>query len=64
LAWTLLKRQIQDVNNATAMEFRLIENIEREDLTDAEKGNAVARSLASFPKLYPTIKSLAKQHIV
>jgi len=50
---------VQEMNDATAMEFRLIENTQREDLTEAEKGNTIAHLLANYPEKYPTIKVLA-----
>ena len=50
---------VQEMNDATAMEFRLIENTQREDLTEAEKGNTIAHLLAKYPEKYPTIKVLA-----
>ena len=50
--------EVRDVDDVTAMEFRLIENTQREDLTDAEKGDAVLQ-LWAFDK-YETIKDVAK----
>jgi ParB/RepB/Spo0J family partition protein len=41
-------------------ELRLIENIHREDLTDAEKGDAVLSLLENYPDKYPTLKSIAE----
>jgi ParB family chromosome partitioning protein len=52
---------VQDLNDATCMEFRLIENTQREDLTEAEKGNAVAILLEKYPEKYATIDVLAKE---
>lgn len=51
--------RIQDIDDATCMELRLIENTHREDLTDAEKGDAVYTLMAKYPEKYPTIKSVA-----
>ncbi len=39
--------------------FRLIENTQREDLTDAEKGDAVLNLWANYDK-YETIKAVAE----
>ena len=51
--------EIRDVDDVTAMEFRLIENTQREDLTDAEKGDAVLNLWANYDK-YKTIKDVAE----
>lgn len=51
--------KIQDLDDATCMELRLIENTHREDLTDAEKGDAVYTLMVKYPEKYPTIKSVA-----
>lgn len=41
-------------------ELRLIENIHREDLTDAEKGDAVLTLWREYPDKYKTIRDVAK----
>lgn len=56
-----LKAKIEDVDDARAMEIRLIENTQREDLTEAEKGNAISHLLTEYPEKYPTIKALAQK---
>jgi len=56
-----LRARIEEIDDARVMELRLIENTQRKDLTDAEKGNAVAHLLAKFPEKYPTIKALAEK---
>ncbi len=61
IGFDTIEAQIQDIDDATAMEIRLIENTEREDLTAAEKGEAVAHLLVNFPEKYPTVKSLAEK---
>lgn len=49
---------VKDIDDVTAMELRLIENCHREDLTDAEKGDAVY-ALWAYDK-YETIKDVAE----
>ena len=58
---TEIEARIADMDEATVHELRLIENTQREDLTESEKGNAVAHLLAEYPEKYPTIKALAKK---
>ena len=58
---TEIEVSVQDLDDATCMEFRLIENTQREDLTETEKGNAVAVLLEKYPEKYPTISALAEQ---
>lgn len=41
-------------------ELRLIENVHRDDLTNAEKGDAVIALWENYPEHYPTFKSIAK----
>jgi len=50
--------EVKDVDDTTAMELRLIENTQREDLTHAEKGDAVY-GLWAMDK-YDTIKEVAE----
>ena len=56
---TEIEATIQDLDDATCNEFRLIENTQREDLTDAEKGNAITLLLEKYPEKYPTLARLA-----
>ena len=56
-----IRARIEDVNDARLMEIRLLENTQREDLTEAEKGNAIAHLLANFPEKYFTIGVLAQK---
>jgi ParB/RepB/Spo0J family partition protein len=51
--------RIEELDDTTCMELRLIENTHREDLTDAEKGDAVYALMAKYVERYPTIKSVA-----
>lgn len=48
------------VDDRTADELRLIENIHRDDLTYPEKGDAVYSLLGNYPEKYPTLKSIAE----
>lgn len=54
-----VEAEVREVDDATAMELRLIENTQREDLTDAEKGDAVLSLWANYDK-YETIKDVAE----
>jgi len=56
---TEIDARIEELDDATAKELRLIENTHREDLTDAEKGDAVYALWEGFPEKYPSIKSVA-----
>ncbi len=51
--------RIEDLDDTTCMELRLIENTHREDLTDAEKGDAIYSLIEKYPIRYSTIKSVA-----
>ena len=51
---------IRDLTTSQTDELRLIENIQREDLTNAEKGDGVLTLIVDFPEKYPTIKSVAE----
>ena len=54
-----IEAEVRDVDDATAMELRLIENTQREDLSDAEKGDAVLSLWANYDK-YETLEDVAK----
>ncbi len=51
---------IRDLTDVQTDELRLIENIHREDLTNAEKGDAVIALWENYPQEYPTFKSIAE----
>jgi len=51
---------IRDLDDREADTLRLIENIHRDDLTDAEKGDAVCALMKVYSDRYPTIASVAK----
>lgn len=53
-----IEATVRDLDDSTAMELRLIENTQREDLSDAEKGDAVLSLWANYEK-YKTIKDVA-----
>jgi len=54
-----IEARIQDLDDATCMEYRLIENTQREDLKSPEKGDAVYSLMEKYPEKYPTTKSVA-----
>lgn len=54
-----IEARIEDLDDATCMELRLIENTHREDLTEAEKGDAIWILREKYPEKYPNIKSVA-----
>lgn len=55
-----IEARIDDLDDATCMELRLIENIQREDLSDADKGDGVYALMESHQEKYPTIVEVAK----
>ena len=57
---TEIEAKIQDIDDATCMELRLIENTHREDLTESEKGDAILTLLEKYPEKYPTLTSIAE----
>ena len=58
---TEIEAKIEDIDDATCMELRLIENTHREDLTDAEKGDAVYTLMENFPERYKNIADVARE---
>jgi ParB family chromosome partitioning protein len=58
---TEIDATVQELDDATCVLFRLIENAQREDLTDAEKGNAIAIMLEKYPEKFPTIETVATE---
>ena len=61
LGLTEIEAKIQDLDDATCMELRIIENTHREDLTDPEKGEAVFRLWRDYPEKYPTYVVIAER---
>jgi ParB/RepB/Spo0J family partition protein len=55
---TEIEADVRDMDDSTTMELKLIENTQREDLTDAEKGDAVLSLWANYDR-YKTIKDVA-----
>jgi ParB family chromosome partitioning protein len=51
---------IKSLTDNEAGELRLIENVHRDDLTNAEKGDAVIDLWENYPERYPTFKSIAE----
>jgi len=60
LGWTEIDARVETVDDSTSLEIRLIENTQRADLTDAEKGDAVYTLMERFPDKYPTTQHLAQ----
>jgi len=56
---TEIDARVEAIDDSTSMELRLIENTQRTDLTDAEKGDAVYALLEYFPDEYSTLKDIA-----
>ena len=57
---TEIEAKIEDIDDATCMELRLIENTHREDLTEPEKGEAVFMLWRDYPEKYPTYLAIAE----
>lgn len=55
-----LEAKVQELDDANCAELRLIENTQREDLTYAEKGDAVLSLMEKYPDKYPTVTAVAK----
>jgi len=53
-----IEADVKNVDDLTAMELRLIENTQREDLSDAEKGDAVLALWVNYDK-FETLKDVA-----
>ena len=54
-----IEASVKEVDDSTAYELRLIENIHREDLSNAEKGDAILSLWANYDK-YETIKAVCE----
>ena len=52
---------VRNLTDAQTDELRLIENVHREDLTNAEKGDAVIGLWEDYPSKYPTFKSISQR---
>lgn len=57
---TEIEAKIEDIDDATCMELRLIENTHREDLTHAEKGDAVYSLIENYPEKYERVADVAR----
>ncbi|MCP8321513.1 MAG: ParB/RepB/Spo0J family partition protein, partial [archaeon] len=51
---------VKEITDREADELRLVENLHRDDLTDAEKGDAVYGLLEAHPEKYKSIADVAK----
>jgi ParB family chromosome partitioning protein len=52
---------ITDYTDAEVIEMNLIENVQREDLNDVEKGRSCIQLLDSYPEKYPNASAIAKE---
>lgn len=52
---------VRGMTDAEAFDLALIENIQRRDLTDYEKGRIFKEMLTKFPEIYPDLETLAKR---
>lgn len=52
---------IKQFSDKEVIELNLIENIEREDLTDVEKGKCCVKLMEDYPTDYPTISSMGEK---
>jgi len=54
-----VKAVVTQIDDATADELRLVENIHRDDLTEAEKGDAILSLLQNRYDRYPSLRAVA-----
>jgi len=54
-----VKAQVKQMDDAIADELRLVENIHRDDLTEAEKGDAILSLLENRYDRYPSLRAVA-----
>ena len=52
---------IRKYSDTDVIELNLVENIQREDLSDVEKGNACLEIMSRLPEIFPTIESIANR---
>jgi ParB/RepB/Spo0J family partition protein len=52
---------VRNLTDEQTDQLRLIENVHREDLTNAEKGDAVIGLWEDYPSKYPTFKSISQR---
>ena len=51
---------IKKTNDRQVVEWNLVENIQREDLTDVEKGKTILKMMDEYPDKYPNITAVSK----
>ncbi|MCJ7570753.1 MAG: ParB/RepB/Spo0J family partition protein [Candidatus Thermoplasmatota archaeon] len=51
---------IKELNNTQVIEWNLVENIQREDLTDVDKGKTILNMMEEYPEKYPNITAVSK----
>lgn len=56
---TAIEANVKDVDDREARYLRLVENTQREDLTESEKGDGIADILREYPEI--TISDIAKE---
>ena len=52
---------IRDITDGEVIELNLIENIQREDLSDVEKGNCCVELMKRLPESFPTMATIAQR---
>ncbi len=51
---------IKELSNNQIIEWNLVENIQREDLTDVDKGKTIINMMREYPEKYPNITAVSK----
>jgi len=56
-----IEADVRELTDLQCDVLRIVENVQRADLSDVEKGDAVYRLWESYPDEFPTIKSVAER---